>query len=362
MLYSNLVDIAGRIAASPAIIPLSRRVGIELEVQGNCDEQSRALRNANLARPNGRYGDTCSYSCSNDNCGEYLVHPKHDGTVSGVEAVVGGPKGTNVSDPILHSTLERTAAVLTLAGAYTDDNTGSHVHVNRSDMNFAMLSLLIDNAAAVSTEMRRLMSGQSLNGIRRNGYASDEPTRDSFYGLNPTAILDGGRQYGNRGAWMWFSGKNTVEMRGWNGTVLAWRMVMATYVSAAFVQAAVDGRAAVPGAPLLDLIGDYLPHYVIMLVVQQDKYMGGVTDFADDKEVLSRESAVNSLNKKYRASFAFPGTSFAWSQEFMATSTSDASRQARRWMNLRIPTLAAAAGVDDVVIANAVIRSRFVNN
>jgi hypothetical protein len=295
MLYRELPNIAARVAAVPARIPLSRNVAVEIETQGDRHVQAQMIRQAGLAFPGSR---ACEYHCDAPHCREgYLVHPTQDCTVTGVEAVVGGVRGTDVSSSELHLAIERLCIIFAETDTRVNRNCGGHIHVDRTDMTYEQACLLIENTTTVEHELRLLMSAQRRGGIRHeervrslsvwqrasNGFTAEGWSTHNRY--DPRYVAS----FGERGYWFWFTGYNTVEFRGWNATIRAWRVIMGLYVSAALVQATVDGRRAV-GESILDHLGDYLPDYVQHLVRRQFGYLSRDRYYADRQEAPQLEA------------------------------------------------------------------------
>jgi hypothetical protein len=306
--YGELSSVAKRIAAAPPPLQWDRKVGIEIETEGDRQKIAQALRQAGLAARTNE-GDTCEcdcgdedcsccngscdcygldgaceYHCQNENCADYLVHPTADCTISGVECVIGGPDGTSVNSQRLHSTVEEAALLMEGARARVSRSCGAHVHVDRSDLDFTDHERLLDNTQIVRDELSLLMAAGYTSGIRRDCDHS-LATKESYkyrYNMNEGNFKH--RAFGARSYWLWFTEYQTVEFRGWNSTLRPWRLLMSLYVSAALVESARDGRMAV-GPKVLDLVADYLPDYVRLSVKRQLAYMHGSRFRADAQPI-----------------------------------------------------------------------------
>jgi hypothetical protein len=195
-------------------------------------------------------------------------------------------------------------AALLVTGASTDVATGGHVHVSREDLNSTQAKRLIGNVWAMRSQLRMFMAAE-MDDIRNTEYCRNVPSPRRFIFSEATYRPFGA--YGARNSWMWFTSYGTAEFRGWNSSVLAWRMVLACYLSAGLVQAAADGLEATSRTDLLLHLDGYLPHYVQMLARQQRAYYEGGRDIADYKEIPTRvvEAAVAPLNKTWLCLVSF---------------------------------------------------------
>ena len=231
---------------------MTRLCGFEYEVHGNGGKVAEHLYQMGAIPGVGLHHYHCHcHDCNYENH-QYLFAAQEDCTVSAefVSKVL-----TFGSDRHKQAIKAITTAAVK-ANADLSHASGMHCHVDRSDMDnaadvrlcrlFARYSRTLAHLAAMARDSVRTYNG---------GRPNSDPDR---YGIN---------RYGERayGVGSWLSNhENTWEFRLWNATKAPWRIHLATGMSVAMVEAAIDGVEVKPPGPrgrrLSTLLANYWDH------------------------------------------------------------------------------------------------------
>jgi hypothetical protein len=126
--------------------------------------------------------------------------------------------------------------------ANPNDNTGQHVHVGAIDTLDTLPERMIDlrgEGGRISADGREQFAQFFVplqEALRPYFAASVEDVRDYNHPISRDY------RYRSRTGWLNLNrGRKTVEIRGWNGSVVPWRWRMSAGISAAMVAAVMDG-------------------------------------------------------------------------------------------------------------------------
>jgi len=243
-----------------------RAFGIELELNGGCDEVVSALYHRDLIGDN----EVHDYHCDCEDCDYWRdgapFTAQYDSTVD-VELI--SKVLRHRSDEANHA-LDSLAAVLAGARAIADANSGNgagnHVHVSVEDFEVDDRLRLLRLFVHYQDQL-----GALAGGADRRVRDYNRPLEESFAEDAAESVRRG---YGfSCHDWLALAkGSDTAEFRLWNSTRVGWRLHLHADVSVAMVDAAKAGVEPDDDLSLVDVLAPFLPVETFAHILTQSLY------------------------------------------------------------------------------------------